>query len=395
MKTPFRYQLNTSSFAYYWQEGIGRELLGKLGTVPDLENARDRIPSLFQVDEAADDLVEALHMKLGFGTAQGIIDEYLSGSPQGESQQKDLLDQFFSAFEIEPTWLDWGLIDKGLQLTHRSGISGLVVLRDYCLMGGYESAAINKPLIYTGALRKGAVKRISETVDFWVDVTGSGALKFGNTGFKSVLKTRMIHSYARLSILKYSDWDEEKWGMPLNYWDMLATNLGFSIVYLVGLRRMGIKPQADEIRGVLHLWKYIGYLLGIPSELMPDSEESAIEELYYWTMTQAPGDEDSVALAHALQEEPVEAYYPTTRWGRLFMREIHLFYNRYLLGDHSCRALKLDNTKTGSLAYASVLKNKWQNRSRLSEKNRQRLIRSGRAEHEEVKAIYLKWNGKK
>src|SRR5690606_42033264 len=98
-----------------------------------------------------------------------------------------------------------------------------------------------------------------------------------------------------------------KWGIPINTWDMLATHLGVSEVVLVGLRRMGIKPGEEEIKGLFHFWKYISYLLGIPVELLPDHEPEAIKALYYWTMTQREGDVDTLQLARALQEEPVQA----------------------------------------------------------------------------------------
>src|SRR5690606_24376476 len=150
-----------------------------------------------------------------------------------------------------------------------SGLTGLIVLRDYCLMGGYESSAINKPLIFTGALKKGAVKRLTETVTLWVDITANDALKKGGTGLEAILLTRCIHSFARSNILKHGDWNSDKWGIPLNTWDMLATNIGFSLVYLIGLKQMKFNLLKTEIDGVFHLWRYVGTLLGIPLALLP------------------------------------------------------------------------------------------------------------------------------
>ena len=392
MRSPYRFQKNTTSFAYFWSSGQGAVLLKRLGYLPEWEKAAERIPLLFEVDTAADEVVTKLHGTVGFARGQELLAAYIAAPDSVPEGHRDLLHGFFASFPIEPEWLNRELLADGLAFSQRSGISGLVVLRDYCLMGGYESAAINKPLVYTGALKKGAVKRIAETVEFWVDVTGDDALNYGEIGFHAVMKTRMIHSFSRLNILKYSDWNSDKWGMPLNFWDMLATNLGFSLVFLNGLSLMGINPTQNEIKGVLHLWKYVGYLLGIPVNLLPDSEEQAIQELYYWTMTQAPGDADSKALAHALQEEPIRAFYPTHRPGRWVMREVHLFYNRFLLGNYSCNLLQLDTTRIGKLAWFSVLKNKRTNRVSGGAASRSKLIRKGRRTHEEVKAIYLKWN---
>lgn len=391
MKKPERYKINTTSFSYYWTKGIGAKLLDKLPNKPNLADADQYIPLLYQYDEACDRLVEHLHLKIGFTKGQQLIRDYLQDKAI-ESVYDKLISDFMNTLAIEPQWLDWQKLQQGIALSQRSGLTGLIVLRDYCLMGGYESSSINKPLIFTGALKKGAVKRLTETVTFWVDITADQALRKGGIGFEAILLTRCIHSFARLNILKHGDWATDKWGIPLNTWDMLATNLGFSLVYLIGLKQMKFNLLESEINGIMHLWKYIGSLLGIPLDLLPDTEEEAIKALYYWTMTQKEGDQDSIALAQALMEEPVHAAYPTSRFGRKLMREVHLYYNNYLLGNYSCNLLGLEKTTIGKIAYFNILKNKKENSQILKDKVRQQQIRKGRKVHEGVKEIYLKYN---
>ncbi len=391
MRIPERYQINTSSFSFYWSKGLGVELLHKLPKTPLISNADQFIPLLYQCDSSCDQLVEQLHLKIGFYQGQQLLKDVLAGKPTDPAYEQVLL-HFLNTLDFSPPWLDWAKIEQGIGLSQRSGLSGLIVLRDYVLMGGYESSAINKPLIFTGALKKGAVKRLTETVSFWVDITGDNALRKGHIGIEAILLTRCIHSYARLSILKHGHWETEKWGIPLNTWDMLATNLGFSLVYLTGLKRMKFNILKSEVEGVFHLWKYIGSLLGIPMQLLPDSEDEAIEALYYWSMTQQSGDQDSLALAQALMQEPIEAAYPTNRWGRKLMREIHLYYNHYLLGDYSCSLLGLKKTVLGRIAYANILKNKKANSMITDSNRRKQQIAKGRKVHEGVKQIYLKYN---
>lgn len=394
MEIPSRFKTNTSSFHHYWTAGAGVELLKKLPKQPDLREANKLVPYLFTCDEPADELVRTLHQQVGFGKGQQLLRAYLVAPENVDEPYKEALDTFFSSIESSASWLNWELLESGIAVSQRAGLSGLIVLRDYCLMGGYESAAINKPLIYTGALKKGAVKRLADTVDFWVDIMENGALKSGQIGYQKVMETRMIHAFSRINILAKTDWDKNEWGLPLNQWDMLATNLGFSLVFIVGLQRMKFQILPEEITAVLHLWKYIGYLLGIPLQLLPDTEQQAIEALYYCTMTQKEGDADSRLLAQALQEEPIVAYYPESALGRKMMREIHLYYNHFLLGSYSCRLLGLDTTRIGAIAYLNVLKNKMRNnKSRLTQQ-RQLLINKGRAEQLEVKRIYLTYNNR-
>ncbi|MDR2272288.1 MAG: DUF2236 domain-containing protein [Sphingobacterium sp.] len=391
MKIPERYKINTTSFAHYWTKGVGVSLLNKLNNKPSLTEAEQFISLLYQCDKACDQLVSNLHLKLGFAKGQQLIRDYLQGKTI-EPDYHTTISDFIDTVNLEPEWLDRQKMQPGIALSQRSGLTGLIVLRDYCLMGGYESSAINKPLIFTGALKKGAVKRLTETVTFWVDITADDALRKGGMGIEAILLTRCIHSFARLNILEHTDWNIDKWGIPLNTWDMLATNLGFSLVYIVGLKQMKFNLLQNEIEGIFHLWKYVGTLLGIPLDLLPDTEPEAIKSLYYWTMTQKEGDQDSIALAQALMEEPVKAAYPTRKLGRKLMREVHLYYNNYLLGAYSCALLGLEKTTIGKIAYFNILKNKKANSQILNDEIRQQQILKGRKVHEGVKQIYLTYN---
>ncbi|MFD1770290.1 oxygenase MpaB family protein [Sphingobacterium suaedae] len=384
---PYRYTVNCSSFAYYWQHGVGVELLKQLASPPDLANADQLIPYLFQWDKLGDQVVIDLHLQAGL--QQG--NQWLSGFLNGDDlphQARHTFDRFFENIDLYPPWLNKNRLAQGQALCQRAGLTALVVLRDYCLMGGYESAAINKPLIYTGVLKRGAVKRLMDTVEFWVQIMKPENLSKGKEGLRQIFLTRMIHSFSRVQILSKTDWDTSKWGIPINHWDLLATQLGFSLVFLVGLRRMGIFPSAQEIDGLFHLWKYIGYLLGIPLDLLPENEVQAIEALYYWTMTQREGDDDSRSLAQALQQEPLEAFYPKTVLMRKMMREIHLFYNHFLLGEYSCRLLGLPSSTIGRFAIANVWMNRKAERNMQDPTFRMRSIRKGAEEQEHVRQIY-------
>ena len=388
---PYRYKLNESSFSHYWREGIGVELLQKLGYIPDIKMADNFIPFLYEWDRHGDQLVLDLHEKKGFARGNASLTSFLKGDllPADET---NIWSNFFSKFIIEPEWLDHQKLQLGAELCRRAGLSSLIVLRDYCLMGGYESAAINKPLIYTGALKKGAVKRLTDTVNFWVHITKENGLHRDAEGFRQIILTRIIHSYSRINILKKTDWDSNKWGIPINIWDMLATNLGFSLVYLVGLRKIGIQPSHKEVEGLFHFWKYVGYLLGIPLELLPNNENEAIEALYFWTMTQREGDDDSKSLAHTLQEEPVLANYPKNKLMRMMMREVHLYYNRFLLGDYSCKLLGLPPTKIGRFGLVNIWRTRKNERLIVDELSRLQAIETGGNEQERVRMIYQRFN---
>jgi len=121
-------------------------------------------------------------------------------------------------------------------------------------------------------------------------------------------------------------------------WDMVATYTGFSLVFMQGLRKLGIIISEEEEKGVFHLWKYIGYLLGIPPEYLPDDKKDATEKFYLWTATQAAGDKDSAYLAKALLDENMESTILRYNFQRKNLRYLHTCCNWYLLdGDINTR----------------------------------------------------------
>ncbi|MNJ88971.1 Latex clearing protein precursor [compost metagenome] len=339
---PTRFHYPSPGFSVYWKTGNGKKLAEKLtGNFPGKEEIADFIPRLFETDRAADQVIREVYQAHGFRQADQWIEELLAGKkPDCPESLTSLVDQIL----IVPSWLNPELLESGAALCRRSGSLGLMVLRNYCLMGGYESSAINKPLVFTGALKKGAAKRLTETTEFWVRIVGENAITDPQIGLKECLKIRLMHAYARVSILDEGKWQEADWGAPLNQWDMLATNLGFSIIFLDGLRKLGMKPTEQEISGLFHFWKYVGYLLGTPVDYFPETESDAIRAIYAWTISQAPADEDTISLALALTLEPIEGPFPSKNWQKRLVYKTHLGYNWFFLGETSCETMQLPKT---------------------------------------------------
>lgn len=341
---PSRFIYPSLGFDYYWTKGNGNKMLEKLKSIPERNIIEKKISMLFECDSLADEVIEEVYFKLGFKEADQLVETIFAKGINDVPNVPESLKKLFKQVETIPMWLDMGKLELGAAFCRRSGTLGLIVLRNYCLMGGYESAAINKPLIATGALKKGAAKRMAETIEFWVNVTTENALNKFGSGLKHSIKVRLMHAYARVSILKHASWDNNAWGVPINQWDMVATNLGFSLAFMDGLKNLGFNPTKNEIEGLLHFWKYIGYLLGIPPAYLPDKEEEAIEELYKWTITQPPADEDTKSLALALMNEPLLSSFPKYRWQKKILIKMHLGYTYFFLGERSCHAMGLPRT---------------------------------------------------
>lgn len=329
MKPKFQ---NAAHFKNYWEKGNGKELLDLAQIKPNIQTFYNYAPLYHQVDELGDDAVKETYLKLPYKEASAIIQKYSENSLTTNDIAIESVQNLFLQMQEIPSWFDENLANIGARFCNRTGANGLMILRDFTLMGGYDFAYISKPLIMTEALKKGAVKRLKDTLEFWIHVTRENALQPNSQAYQLIVRTRLMHSYARLKIKdKTHQWDYENWGDPINSWDMIATYTGFSLVFMQGLKKLGIKISDQEERGVFHLWKYIGYLLGIPEDFLTENRQQSVEQFYWWTTLQDTGDDDSTQLAQALLQENLDNTIYKYPFQRKLLKNLHQSMNWFLL----------------------------------------------------------------
>lgn len=340
----------SAHFKNFWKTGNGKQLIEFSGAEVSFKDFDKFSNYYYHVDEIGDQVVKDIYFKHSFPEASKQIENYIRNAISENNDVPESVKLLFGQTQSVPDWVDFELIKSGAELCMRCNVDSLISLRDYCLIGGYDYAYLNKPLIVTEALKKGAVKRLSETLDFWVNVTRTDSLLTHQKGYEFAIKTRLIHSYARLSIKKhYKNWDTKNWGEPINSWDMMATYIGFSLVFLYSLKKLGNTFSEQEEKGLFHLWKYVGYLLGIPEDLLPDDKKQATEYFYLWTSVQPPADKDSVLLAHSLLNESLENPILKFNFQRRNLRYLHICCTWFLLDNEVCERLEIPKVKNRNL----------------------------------------------
>ncbi|KMQ59912.1 hypothetical protein ACM39_18300 [Chryseobacterium sp. FH2] len=341
---------NSKHFKDFWTKGNGRQLIEFSGAEVSFNDFEKFSQYFYHVDNIGNEVAKDVYLTKKFQEASREIEDYIRNGVFENDNVPESVKKLFSQTQKIPDWLDYDLLKNGAELCMRSNLDSLISLRDYCLIGGYDYAYLNKPLIATEALKKGAVKRLSETLDFWVNVTRYNALEIHKKGYEFAIKTRLIHSYARLSIKKYyKNWDAENWGEPINSWDMMATYIGFSLVFLHSLKKLGNTFSIEEEKGLFHLWKYVGYLLGIPENLLPNDKKQATEYFYLWTSVQPSADKDSVLLAHSLLNESLENPILKYKFQRKNLRYLHICCTWFLLDEEVCKRLHIPDVPNKKL----------------------------------------------
>jgi hypothetical protein len=108
------------------------------------------------------------------------------------------------------------------------------------------------------------------------------SIKPGGDGMVSSVRVRLLHSTVRKRILKLAEakpeyYDVEKYGIPVNDLDCIATIGTFSTVLVwLGLPRQGIFMRQQEIADYISLWRLVAYYMGTPTAPFENPAKSRI-----------------------------------------------------------------------------------------------------------------------
>lgn len=181
-------------------------------------------------------------------------------------------------------WTAWSIRRYAIFISH--------ALLHFSLAGGFVIPKITKVLNSTGYLSGTRTKRrVFETQQFVLDVAHSlEYLKPGTgTAWESTVQVRFLHAGVRARLSKISRahskyYSIEEHGVPINQEDLLATLFGFSnVMWRVMETRMDVSMTTQEREDYLHLWRYIGYIMGVDDILgavkTPDRADACIESI--------------------------------------------------------------------------------------------------------------------
>ena len=293
-------------------------------------------------DDGADAAVDAL-ASLGPARGSALVDELLRAGPNHAAGPPEV-QALLQAASTVPAWLDWQRIERGAALLLRAGFLGGVVLGVKALVYGYSAPAGNKPLALSGRLQEMAGRRLNETARFVQAIARRGGVRPYAEGFRITVKVRLMHAQVRRMIQASSLWRSDAWGLPVNQHDMVATTLLFSWVTLDGLRQLGMHITTEEADDYMHLWRWVGEIIGVDPSLLPATEREGGELARLIFATQGPPDEDSRRLTEALILHGEREGPPADRARARRMRPVAIGLCRGLVGDQLADQLGLENT---------------------------------------------------
>lgn len=194
----------------------------------------------------------------------------------------DELKQYVASTSQLPDWADRDKIALAQNFfSSRGPVFGVVLLcgsLPVLYAGGLGGAQV---LAATGQMTNHYERRAGETLRFILNAMEPGGLDADAKGINTIQRVRLMHAAIRYYAQRSPDkWPgKPEWGLPINQEELVGTLLAFSSQALVGLKKMGVEPTAEEQDAYFHTWQVIGHLLGISPEIVPNSLESA-EQLW-------------------------------------------------------------------------------------------------------------------
>lgn len=366
-----------------------------------------------------------------------------SADPSGKPQQPaDLiadvpaaLRRFLDEVTAVPSWVDWDLVEAGAAVQRRLGQNAGDVLLQLSLVGGYRFGGPADLLAATGALTGGTLRRLAETQEWTVGLYEPGALRPYGPAWRTTVHVRAMHALVSASFTSSSrarslgasssranssstspsgtstsgtstsranssragrrdagSWDTGRWGLPINQADQAATLGLFDGALIVGCRSLGVRIPPSDSRAVVHLWKWVGHLMGVHPDFLVDDEWARHRINYHVLRAQAGISDAGPRLAQAVIAAQAERVYPGPAWWQpwraRFERERLLSMLTVFLGVRSMRELGLPLRPPWAHAYVLPL-NVWRyhllGRSRWG---RERLERWARRRNDTTLASY-------
>ncbi|MFB7951368.1 oxygenase MpaB family protein [Streptomyces sp. NPDC056045] len=261
-------------------ERRGRRIARPLFLLTDIDKDVDEAlmerlgTALLQRDELGAALAGAMRLPPGdpAGVRRSLLGRALRAAPDVPRDLPPALRAFLDHASTVPDWVDWDRIERGAAAYRSLGRNSGDVLTLLSLVGGYRFGGPADLLVLTGGLGGDeTLRRLGETAKWSHAVTRPGGLRPGAEGWRLTVHVRAMH--ALMNAHFEPRWDSGRWGLPINQADQAATLGLFDATLIVGCLGLGVRLTRRQRDDLMHLWRYVGLLMGVAPEWLTDVED--------------------------------------------------------------------------------------------------------------------------
>ena len=249
-------------------------------------------------DPEADAVVQDL-FTLDPGQSGRFIQAAMDGDEETLAAAPPSLLDFFERIESPPDWVDFPSFIPGIRMFHRNSRLVLGAFVGGVLVEGF-STNISKSFFTTGRLRDQGVRRLKQNNRHMIEIFMPGGLRREADGWKLSVRVRLIHAQVRHLLNESGEWDHEAWGVPISSAHVGFAITAFSARLLMHLRSLGAVFDDEERESFMAIWRYSGYLMGIPETILYEHEEEALRLFDIGKICEPAGQLESIAMANSL-----------------------------------------------------------------------------------------------
>lgn len=215
----------------------------------------------------------------------------------------------FEELDRIPDWVDFDQLYRGAVAFWRAGPIVPPVLAWATIAGGFSMYSATRPVLFSGRLRQSdkVGTRLIESFRYVVAAYTPGGMHRFEEGFRLTAKVRMIHAAVRHSLSRSEAWDWANWGVPINNLDGMVTQAGqFGVKFIDAVQNSGFRYSDRELEDIFALSRYVGYMIGVPEDILHTDYEDARRKTEVHTLIEQPPDELCRDVVHSVIAYSVE-----------------------------------------------------------------------------------------
>lgn len=276
----FRYWAAREEPAWQRRERVARRLF-RHELFPTDEQARMLCDDLYGGDPVAERFVDEVFFgEIGHKRGREMLTTALAEGIDAVPEAPESMRELFADFDTVPEWVDREAVELGAEIWRRWGtmlfnVAGVITLEIYT-----ESGVATPLSLAGGYAGDNALRRFLESAKFWIDTSEEGGLfRPGSEGRTTAMLVRVMHVAVRKRVGEHPEWDADKWGLPISQTYMMLTQIGGSVAPALALWVLGYQTTPREMRALLHFNRYMGHLLGVNPQWMPETVRECLQVL--------------------------------------------------------------------------------------------------------------------
>jgi len=256
-----------------------------------------------------------------------------------------LRDFFLEAPQPDPDWLDYEAFAPGVRAFQRNSIPVLSAFVTGVLIDGF-STLISKSFVQTGRIFDDGVWRLRQNNRHQMEIFWPGGLRRHGDGWKLSVRIRFVHAQVRRLLGQSEEWEHDAWGVPIS-----AAHLGYSIACFATRtvnysEALGARYSTEERAGFHDVWRYAGYLMGIPETILFTDETHSLDIYRIGSMCEPPPTTEAIIMTNALiNSAPLVAGIDEPKQRRALVDKVIYPVSRALIGKKLADHLRFPATR--------------------------------------------------